>query len=132
MFNFVIIALVIALVLFARKSKPVNEKEGSKPEGVVDHSYQPELLNVATYNIQTGKSNDGKRNLTASAEVVSKADLVGIQEVYGTGFDGSFNTGQTERLAKHGKFSWLFSATAMRWFRAVSYTHLTLPTIYSV
>ena len=117
MFKFIILALAIAFVLIARKAKPASEKAGAGLVGSVEPTYQPELLTVATYNIQTGKSNEGKRNLIASANVIEQADLVGIQEVYGVGFDGLFNKGQTERLADYGKFSYLFSATRRRWFR---------------
>lgn len=117
MFKLIVLLIVVAIVVIARKAKPAGEKSGHGFEGQLDTSYQPEYLKVASYNIQTGKSEQGKRDLMASAEVISKADLVGVQEVYGIGFDGLFTPNQAERLAEHGKFSWLFSATRMRWFR---------------
>ena len=117
MFKLFVLLVVVAIVIVARKAKPAEEKSGQGFVGLVDASYQPEFLKVASYNIQTGKSDKGERDLMASARVISKADLVGVQEVYGVGFDGLLNPNQAERLAYHGKFSWLFSATRMRWFR---------------
>jgi len=117
MLKLIILFIIVSIVVVARKAKPAEEKQGHGLEGFIDASYQPELLKVATYNIQTGKSEQGVRNLMASAEVIANADLIGVQEVYGIGFDGLFNPSQAERLATHGKFSWLFSATRMRWFR---------------
>jgi len=117
MLKLIFILVVVAIVVVARKAKPAEEKSGHGFEGLLDASYQPEFLKVASYNIQTGKSDQGKRDLMASAKVLSGVDLAGIQEVYGVGFDGLFSPNQAERLANHGKFSWLFSATRMRWFR---------------
>ena len=102
MFKLIVLLIVVAVVVIARKAKPAEEKSGHGFEGQLDTSYQPEYLKVASYNIQTGKSEQGKRDLMASAEVISKADLVGVQEVYGIGFDGLFNPNQAERLAEHG------------------------------
>jgi len=113
----IIIILVLALIAIARRSKPAIDKSGTSLISQVEKTQEPEVLKVASYNIQTGKSFDGKRNLLASAGVMANADLVGVQEVYAPGFDGIFNTGQTERLAEHGNFAWLFSATRRRWFR---------------
>lgn len=120
MLAIIIIAITIALLAIARKSQPAKNKSGTsivlgtRPNQPKD---QPlEFLTVATYNIQTGKNLQGKRNLLASARVMAHADLIGVQEVYASGFDG-LNSGQTERLAKFGGFDWLFSATRRRWFR---------------
>jgi len=119
MIKIVIVFLIIGVIAAARKSTPAESKSGSSllslPEPVQEHG----VLKVASYNIQTGKSLDGKRNLLASAKVIASADLVGVQEVYGPGFDGilGFGSGQTERLAEYGKFGYLFSATRRRWFR---------------
>lgn len=121
----IVISLVAAIIAIARRSKPANNKIGSSLVSSPEQAIEPEVLKVATYNIQTGKSLDGKRKLLASAQVISEADLVGVQEVYAAGFDSfsglDFNkgllAGQTECLASHGKFGWLFSATRRRWFR---------------
>jgi len=114
------IIIVIAVIVFlslARRSKSATDKAGTSLLSLPTLNQEPSLLKVATYNIQTGKDLDGKRNLLASAQVMVKADLVGVQEVYAPGFDGVFSAGQTERLARHGKFGWLFSPTRRRWFR---------------
>ncbi len=121
----VVIILVIALIVFTRRSRPAGSKAGTSLLSQPTQTQEPEVLKVATYNIQTGKRLDGKRDLLASAQVMAQADLIGVQEVYAPGFDGlsgfelgaDMLSGQTERLASHGKFGWLFSATARRWFR---------------
>ena len=115
----IFIILLIALVAVARKSRPAIDHSGTSLQVQATQAQEPEVLKVASYNIQTGKSLDGKRNLLASAGVIADTDLVGVQEVYATGFDGllSLRSGQTERLADVGKFGWLFSATGQRWFR---------------
>jgi endonuclease/exonuclease/phosphatase family metal-dependent hydrolase len=119
MAKIIIIGIIIALFAVARKSKPGNDKAGISLLSQPLQSSEPDILKVASYNIQTGKSLDGKRNLLASARVMADADLVGVQEVYAAGFEGflGLSSGQTQRLAKVGKFGWLFSATRKRWFR---------------
>ena len=115
----IVIFVVMLLIVVARKSQPASNKAGTTLISQDQKIQQPEALKVASYNIQTGKSLDGKRDLLASARVIAGADLVGIQEVYAAGFDGflSLRSGQAERLAKLGNFAWLFSATGKRWFR---------------
>jgi endonuclease/exonuclease/phosphatase family metal-dependent hydrolase len=123
MIRIIVVIIVIALILLARKSTTATGKSGvgliTHKASVSKESTQSDVLKVATYNIQTGKNLNGKRDLIASAKVIADADLVGVQEVYATGFDGvmSLVSGQAERLAKIGKFDWLFSATGRRWFR---------------
>lgn len=123
MAKIIVVIIAIAFIAVARKSTSAVGKKGS---ALISHSSiatgrdaQPNVLKVATYNVQTGKNLNGKRNLLASAKVVAGADLIGVQEVYGVGFDGalSFISGQTERIASVGKFDWLFSASGRRWFR---------------
>lgn len=115
----IVVLLTVALIAVARKSKPAISKAGISLLSQPKHIQEPKVLKVASYNIQTGKSLDGKRDLLASAHVMAGADLVGVQEVYAPGFDGYLGlfSGQAERLAEHGKFGWLFSATRKRWFR---------------
>ncbi|MBL4673808.1 MAG: endonuclease/exonuclease/phosphatase family protein [Arenicella sp.] len=119
MAKILIIALIIALIVVARRSQPASNKAGVSLLSQPQQTEPPEVLKVASYNIQTGKGLDGKRNLLASARVIADADVVGVQEVYAAGFDGflGLSSGQTERLAKVGNFGWLFSATRQRWFR---------------
>ena len=119
----IVIIVVIALIVLARKSTTAAGKTGvgliTHPATQTSQRAETEVLKVATYNIQTGKDLNGKRNLLASSKVITGADLVGVQEVYARGFDGitSLGSGQAERLAKVGGFDWLFSATGRRWFR---------------
>ena len=119
MAKILIIALIITLIAVARRSQPATDKAGVSLISQPQQTEQPEVIKVASYNIQTGKGLDGRRNLLASARVMANADLVGVQEVYAAGFDGflGLSSGQTERLAEVGKFGWLFSATRQRWFR---------------
>ena len=109
MAKILIFVLVIALIIVARRPQSAVDKSGVSLLSQPQKTEQPDVLKVASYNIQTGKGLDGKRNLIASAQVMAAADLVGVQEVYAAGFDGflGMNSGQTERLAKVGKFAWL-------------------------
>ncbi len=117
--GFLILLASVVVIFVARRPRPASAKTGTSLFAGENLRSKQETLTVASYNIQTGKSLEGKRDLRASAQVMSKADLVGVQEVYAAGFDGSanFTLGQTERLASYGKFAWLFSATRRRWFR---------------
>ncbi len=120
MFEFFISFCVIAALIWARKATPAGNKAGntlhteyltSKPTS--NH------FTVATFNIQTGKSNDGKRDISASAALLKDVDLAGIQEVYAPSLLNLLGHGQqqTEHLAKRGGFAWLFCATRRRWLR---------------
>lgn len=115
----IVIFILVFTILVARKSRPASNKVGHLLNHDSRLAKEPETLKVASYNIQTGKDLNGKRNLLASAKVLASADLVGVQEVYGVGFGGitSWRASQTEQIAAHGNFAWLFSATKRRWFR---------------
>lgn len=114
-----IILVLIALLAIARKSKPAGDKLGYDLVGLPQPSAEPDQIKVATFNIQTGKNLQGRRNLRASAEVMASAHLVGVQEVYAPSLMNLLGIGlsQTEKLAKFGKFGWLFCATRRRWLR---------------
>ena len=131
---YLVLGIVVLGFLAIRKARPASNKSGIgfKPvpefsvsvkqntQASLDESQQQQgLLKVATYNIQTGKSLSGQRDIHASARVVSSAHLVGIQEVYAPSWLNIFGIGtsQSEQLAAHGGFSWLFSATRLRWLR---------------
>ncbi|RBP47093.1 endonuclease/exonuclease/phosphatase family protein [Arenicella xantha] len=116
----IVFAVIIGLILAARKSKPAHNKAGTNFNGDIRQAAQePAQIQVATYNIQTGKSLQGKRDLLASAKVLSQADLVGVQEVYAPSLMNLIGSGfaQTPRIANYGGFAWLFSATRRRWLR---------------
>jgi len=119
MFRLLFIILVIGAIALARKSKPAGDKLGHELIGLPLLDNEPTQLKVATFNIQTGKDLNGRRNLLASAEVMAKADIVGVQEVYAPTFANTLGIGlsQTEKLAKFGKFGWLFCATRRRWLK---------------
>jgi len=114
-----LIVIVTAALLVARKAKPAGNKIGNNVMALPAIESEPTQLKVATYNIQTGKDLNGRRNLKASAEVIVDADLVGIQEVYAPSLANLAGIGvsQTEKLARFGKFGWLFCATRRRWLR---------------
>jgi len=119
--------------LIVRKARPANNKSGIGFNNPVEGAPQAKALNesktsqtepepvlkVATFNIQTGKSLQGRRNIRRSAEVISAADLVGVQEVYAPSWLNylGFGASQSEHLSLGGGFSWLFSATRRRWLR---------------
>ncbi|GHA19661.1 endonuclease [Arenicella chitinivorans] len=114
-----VIVLILVLVLAARKSKPAGDKAGHGLIGLPANLSEPDLLRVATYNIQTGKDANGRRDLLASARVMAAAHLVGVQEVYAPSLSNLLGIGraQTQRIAEAGGFGWLFCATRRRWLR---------------
>ncbi len=115
----------LAALLFARKARPASERNGVGLNTINERVDNPEshnkseILKVATYNIQTGKSDDGHRDITASAQVLAGADIVGVQEVYAPSLLNNVGVGlsQTEQLANIGGFGWLFCATRRRYFK---------------
>ncbi len=119
MVRLLFIVLIVALLVLARKSKPAGDKLGYELIGLPKLDAEPAQLKVATFNIQTGKNLQGRRDLLASAKVAANADLIGIQEVYAPTFANAlgFGLSQTEKLAKFGKFGWLFCATRRRWLK---------------
>lgn len=112
-------ALIVGGLAWARKASPAGNKEGETLQDFNHKQTEPTHVTVATYNIQTGKSNEGKRNILASAEVLKAVDLAGVQEVYAPSLLNLLGVGhqQTETLARHGDFGWLFCATRRRWLR---------------
>jgi endonuclease/exonuclease/phosphatase family metal-dependent hydrolase len=115
----VLVTLGVVLALFARKSRPAHDQSGSSLNNQSAAKQSPDLLRVATYNIQTGKSLHGKRNLSRSAEVLKHCDLAGVQEVYAPKLLNLFGIGrgQATRVASIGSFAWLFCPTRRRWLR---------------
>ncbi len=119
MATLLLIAVVVAALAWARKAVPAGDKSGKALLDAHQAVHEPNTLTVATYNIQTGKSEVGKRNILASAEVLKDVDLAGVQEVYAPSLLNLLGLGvqQTEAIAKHGSFAWLFCATRRRWLR---------------
>lgn len=118
------VLVIVCFFLIARNARPAGDQQGDHfISGKRNNLAEKKQLTVSTYNVQTGKSLTGKRNINKSAEVITNADLVGIQEVYARswlnriGFDFGFGKAQTQALAEHSNFDWLFGATRRRWFR---------------
>ena len=116
-----LLSALIAVVAFAiaRKPKSASDQHGSSITAPSNWPNEPAQLTVATFNIQTGKDDHGKRDISRAAEVIASADIVGVQEVYATGWLNRLGLGtpQTEALAQTGDFGHLFAATRFRWFR---------------
>ena len=112
---------LIAFIAIARISGSGKNQQGTSfhKTDSSEHPSQIKQFTVASFNIQGGKDLSGDRNIMRSAQVLENADLVGIQEVYAPGYLNKLGLGksQTELMAQHGKFDWLFCATRTRWFR---------------
>ena len=120
MFNCYLIAAVFIILFFvARKAKPAINKRGGKIQAPNSPIHSFDTLKVATYNIQTGKNLQGKRDITRSAKIIQDNHLVGAQEVYATTWLNRVGLGksQTDKLNRNGNFIALFCATRLRWFR---------------
>jgi endonuclease/exonuclease/phosphatase family metal-dependent hydrolase len=118
------LATALGLFLWARKASSASNQQSSllhfaDPKANTGNEQMGRTLKVATFNVQTGKSLQGKRDIYRSAELVRNADIVAIQEVYAPTWLNVFGLGvsQTQALANHGGFNWLFCATRRRWFR---------------
>lgn len=114
---FLSIFVLLTFYFMAYKAKPAKDKNGHSitPPKRGFKTQKTDRLIIGTYNVQSGKDVDGKRDILRSAEIVKNADIVGIQEVYAKTWWGSKN--QTQCLAEHSDFGWLFAATRRRWFR---------------
>ncbi|MBT8115222.1 MAG: endonuclease/exonuclease/phosphatase family protein [Arenicella sp.] len=114
-----LITAATALYLIARKATPATAKSGGEWVMPVTLTEEPGTINVASFNIQTGKSLDGKRNIDLAAAVLAKADLAGIQEVYAPTWLNriGLGRGQPDCLSAGSGASVLFCATRRRWFR---------------
>lgn len=121
----VVFLCVLALLLFmwARKATAACDQKGKRfhaplSAGEVIQGV-PRRLKVATYNVQTGKDLNGKRDIKRSANAMSGVDIAGVQEVYAPSWLNKLGLGtsQTQALAIQGGFHFLFCATRRRWFR---------------
>ena len=115
---FVLFAALILLGIIARNASPAKNRIGKSVS--IEHPAQHNtVLNVASFNIQTGKSLDGKRDITRAAAILAQADVAGIQEVYAAGWLNKLGIGlsQTGHLMQGSKLAGIFAATRRRWFR---------------
>ncbi len=122
-----VIAILIAVLSLARRSVPADADSGigfadeyasewqEEPHSVGDSP----RLTVASFNIQTGKSEHGQRDIQRAAKTLVGADIAGIQEVYASSWLNRLGLGQsqTAALAAHGGFYYGFHPTRKRWFR---------------
>lgn len=118
------IVIILAVIYIARKPRPVPDRDGSAFNLINDGStylrdQNTTNLRVASFNVQTGKSLAGKRDISRAAALLKNVDIAGIQEVYAKSWANKLGIGicQTEALANPGKFAWLFCPTRYRWFR---------------
>lgn len=122
----ILFALILVAVATARKSRPAHSKTGDTIKVLPHPHHEPDTpplpegqFRVATFNVQTGKSLEGKRDIQRAAAAIRQADLIGIQEVYAPSLLNSLGLGisQSQALAQDGNFGWLFCATRRRWLR---------------
>jgi len=123
--SWIFISVIIFWLLYlARKPRSASSAEGNnfntdlKQDTLEEDDLKRNLV-VASYNVQTGKSLEGKRDITRSAEIIRHVDIVGIQEVYASSWLNKlgFGVNQTKMLASTGKFAWLFCPTRHRWLK---------------
>lgn len=70
-------------------------------------------LRIGTFNIHRCKGDDGRRDLNRVANLLQGLDLVGLNEVAGSGI--WWGGCQAEELGKRLELSWLFSPVTTRW-----------------
>ncbi|MEO0368472.1 MAG: endonuclease/exonuclease/phosphatase family protein, partial [Pseudomonadota bacterium] len=111
-------AIAVPARLGSRAPENAGERFNTRFSKPID-SDSERLLRVATFNIQTGKSHAGIRNIEASALALKDVHFAGVQEVYAPEFLNWFGIGlsQPEVLAKTGSFGYSFHPTRKRWFR---------------
>ena len=111
-----IIVLLLAFYFSAYKARPAKDQNGQRiTPPKQGFTKKKNRLVIGTYNVQSGKDNNGKRDINRSAEIIKSADIVGIQEVYAATWLGGKS--QAQALAEYSNFGWLFAATRKRWFR---------------
>ena len=115
---FIGLIIIALMVLIARKAQPAGDASGDHFVGSFPVSSVGDTLRVATFNIQTGKSNTGERDIMRSARRIAHADLVGVQEVYAKSLLNRLGIGteQSHALAASGNFNYVFNPTRRRWF----------------
>ena len=115
-----LIALIVGALALARKARPAGDRQGQGLNDAwrIDAHQEKDTLTVATFNIQTGKSLQGVRDIQRSADAIQQADLVGVQEVYAPTLLNRLKSSnkQPQALASQGQFAWLYSPTRIRWF----------------
>jgi len=114
-----LILAALAIFVIARMVHPGKDQFGTQLHGPKIAVFDKDILRVASFNVQTGKSLEGQRDIQRAADVLENSDIAGVQEVYGMGWLAKFGFGQSqsEALAGGSGFQYLFAATRYRWFR---------------
>ena len=120
--NLVMLIAALALLVFfiiARKAHPALNAQGTRATGVHTQNAHGDVLKVASFNIQTGKSNTGKRDISRAAQQLKGVDIAGVQEVYAASWFNVLGLGrsQSDAIAALGQFNYVFNPTRRRWFR---------------
>ena len=121
MSTYLVLLLIAALavLIYARLGGPLPPREGKDIHW--DHVPEanrkpasPDILKIASFNIQYGRGLDQQLDLNRTASVISGCDLVALQEVDGPGLLATRN--QARKLAQILSMGWLFAPTRTRWF----------------
>ena len=115
----VVFIAIAGLFLIARNVRPARNQSGGAISAEKSTTAEPVRLCVASFNIQTGKSLEGKRGISRSAAVLAQATLAGVQEVYAATWLNRLGVGhsQSQALSAGSGARVLFCATRRRWFR---------------
>lgn len=118
-FSVAIILGLLFVFILGRIVYPGKNQQGTNFIGNSANYVAKQYLTVATFNIQTGKSLQGQRDISRAAQLIAANDIVAVQEVYGAGWLNKlgFGSSQTQALAAAGGYRHLFAATRYRWWR---------------
>lgn len=107
----VVIAVILGWVVSRRIE--VGPAAGRAFEGGVDLPVSPKRrVRIGTFNIHRCKGLDGEQDVARVAELLQGLDIVGLNEVYGNTFWGSYS--QAEDLGGRLQLAWLFSPVSRR------------------
>ncbi len=120
---FIAVLFSLVVLLIARRALPAQDARGESFQqdyyNSAQSTHSSTTLIVASYNIQTGKSNEGVRDIQRSAQALAGVDIAGVQEVYAPNWLNVFGIGtsQIDALAKSGSFLYSLNPTVKRWFK---------------
>ncbi|HEV7224685.1 MAG TPA: endonuclease/exonuclease/phosphatase family protein [Pirellulales bacterium] len=110
------LAIAIALLWAGYRRTPCGSEAGTAFQEAAAsdaRAVEKPTLRVATFNIHGGEGRDGRLDLQRTAACLAGADLVALNEVYGSYFwEGP---GQAEILGRRTKSAWLFAPAEHRW-----------------
>ena len=115
MLPIILSVIAVVIVWLASKHWPLSAKSGSKLFGTETRLIvSTGVVTVGTYNIHRGRGLDGTRNLARIAEVISRCDVVALQEVEGHGLRHFGN--QAYKLSQTCGYKAHFSPTRRQLF----------------